>query len=230
MHDIAIHLEHAEQQGKDLPIAIAVSNEPIISVAAGMSVLYGQSKYKMAAVLQGKPYPVVRTRNGLDVPWGSEYVLEGRILARQREPEGPFGEFPGQYSGGHSFPVVEIDRVSHCKDPIYEALYLGVPWTEMDYMCAVNTCAPLYVQLKKEIPEIVAVSAIFTLGFIVIVSTKRRYGGFAKAVGLRVMTTPHGLGYAKIVIVVDETIDPFVGLGFMAAVTTRVRLMTSLRR
>ena len=64
----------------------------------------------------------------------------------------------------------------------------------MDYMCAVNTCAPMYVQLKKEIPEIVAVSAIFTLGFIVIVSTKRRYGGFAKAVGLRAMTTPHGLG------------------------------------
>ena len=101
-------------------------------------------------------------------------------------------------------------------------LYLGVPWTEMDYMCAVNTCAPLYVQLKKEIPEIVAVSAIFTLGFIVIVSTKRRYGGFAKAVGLRVMTTPHGLGYAKIVIVVDETIDPFDIKQVMWALSTKV--------
>jgi vanillate/4-hydroxybenzoate decarboxylase subunit C len=222
VHDIAIHLDHAEQQGKDLPIAIAISNEPIISVAACMSVLYGQSKYKMAAVLQGKPYPVVRTRNGLDVPWGSEYVLEGRILARQREPEGPFGEFPGQYSGGHSYPLVEIDRVSHCKDPIYEGLYLGMPWTELDYMCAVNTCAPIYVQLKKEIPEIVAVNAIFTLGFIVIVSTKRRYGGFAKAVGLRVMTTPHGMGYAKIVIVVDETVDPFDMKQVMWAVSTKV--------
>ena len=119
-------------------------------------------------------------------------------------------------------PVVEIDKVSHCKDPIYEALYLGVPWTEMDYMCAVNTCAPMYVQLKKEIPEIVAVSAIFTLGFIVIVSTKRRYGGFAKAVGLRVMTTPHGLGYAKIVIVVNETIDPFDIKQVMWALSTKV--------
>jgi len=149
-------------------------------------------------------------------------VLEGRILARQREPEGPFGEFPGQYSGGHSYPVIEIERVSHCKDPIYEALYLGVPWTEMDYLCAVNTCAPLHVQLKKDFPEVVAVNAIFTLGFIVIVSTKRRYGGFAKAVGLRVMTTPHGLGYAKIVIVVDETVDPFDMKQVMWAVSTKV--------
>jgi 4-hydroxybenzoate decarboxylase len=222
VHDIAIHFEHAEERGEDLPIAITVSNEPIIAVCASMSMLYGQSKYKMAAVLQGKPYPVARTDKGLDVPWGAEYVLEGRILARKREPEGPFGEFPGQYSGGHCYPVIEIDRVSHCKDPIYEALYLGMPWTELDYMCAVNTCAPLYVQLKKDIPEVVAVNAIYTLGFIVIVSTKCRYGGFAKAVGLRVMSTPHGLGYAKIVIVVDEDVDPFDMKQVMWALSTKV--------
>jgi UbiD family decarboxylase len=46
-------------------------------------------------VMQGAPYKVVKTPKGLDVPWGSEYVLEGRILTRQREIEGPFGEFPG---------------------------------------------------------------------------------------------------------------------------------------
>ena len=49
VHDIAIHFEHAEERGEDLPIAITVSNEPIIAVCAGMSMLYGQSKYKMAA-------------------------------------------------------------------------------------------------------------------------------------------------------------------------------------
>ena len=160
----------------------------------------------MAAVLQGSDYPVVKSAKGLDVPWGSQYVLEGRILARQREIEGPFGEFPGQYSGCRNYPVIEIDRVSHCKDPLYEALYLGMPWTELDYMCAVNTSAPLHVQLQNEIPKIVAVNARYTLGFIIIVSTKRRYGGFAKAVGLRVMSTAHGLGYAKLVIVVDEDV------------------------
>jgi vanillate/4-hydroxybenzoate decarboxylase subunit C len=222
VHDIAIHLSHAEERGEDLPVAIAVSNEPIIAVCAAMPILYDQSEYKMAAVLQGSPYPVVRSAQGLDVPWGSEYVLEGRILARTREPEGPFGEFPGQYSGGRNYPVIEIDRVSHDKDPIYEALYVGMPWTEIDYMCAVNTSAPLYVQLKKDIPEVVAVSAIYIHGFIVIVSTKCRYGGFAKAVGLRVMSTPHGLGYAKIVIVVDENVDPFDLKQVMWAVSTKV--------
>jgi UbiD family decarboxylase len=107
-----------------------------------MEILYDQSEYKMAAVLQGNPYPVVKSSKGLDVPWGSQYVLEGRILSRQRELEGPFGEFPGAYSGCRNYPIIEIDRVSHQKTPLYEALYLGMPWTELDrqyqrtYLCS----------------------------------------------------------------------------------------------
>ena len=36
------------------------------------------------------------------------------------------------------------------------------------------------------------------------------------------MTTPHGLGYAKIVILVDETVDPFDMKQVMWAVSTKV--------
>ena len=96
---------------------------------AATPLLYNQLEYKMAAVMQGEPYRVVKTAKGLDVPWGSEYVLEGRILARQREIEGPFGEFPGYYSGGHRYPVIEIDRVSHRKNPIFE---VGLCWQALD--------------------------------------------------------------------------------------------------
>jgi UbiD family decarboxylase len=83
-HDIAIHLAHAEARGEDLPVAIALGNEPIITLMAATPMLYDQLEYKMAAVMQGRPYRVVKTAKGLDIPWGSEYVLEGRILARQR--------------------------------------------------------------------------------------------------------------------------------------------------
>ena len=58
-------------------------------------------------------------------------------------------------------------------------------------------------------PEVMAVNALYTHGLVVIVSTKVRYGGFAKTVGMGVLTTPHGLGYAKYVIVVDADVDPF---------------------
>jgi UbiD family decarboxylase len=208
-HDISVQLAHAEARGHDLPIAIAVANEPIIFLMAATPLLYNQLEYKMAAVMQGKPYRVVKTAKGLDVPYGSEYVLEGRLLARQREVEGPFGEFPGYYSGGHRYPVIEIDRVSHRNNPIFEAVYVGRPWTELDFLQAMTTSAPIFIQLNHMFPEVMAVNALYTHGLVVIVSTKVRYGGFAKAVGMGVLTTPHGLGYAKYVIVVDADVDPF---------------------
>jgi UbiD family decarboxylase len=223
VHDAAIHLAHAESRGEDLPVAIAIGNEPIISLVAGMPLLYEQSEYAMAGAMQQSPYPIVQSRlTGLDIPWGSEYVLEGRILSRQREAEGPFGEFTGHYSGCRKTPIIEVDRVSHRRNPIFEHLYIGTPWTEIDYMLALNTCAPLYVQLKRDFPEVVAVNATYTHGLVIIVSTKRRFGGFAKNVGLRVMTTPHGMGYAKVVIVVDENVDPFNLSEVMWAISTKM--------
>ena len=220
-HDIAIHLSHAEALGEDLPIVISISNEPIILLMAATPLLYTQLEYKMAAVMQGAPYRVVKTAKGLDVPWGSEYVLEGRILAGQREIEGPFGEFPGYYSGGHRYPVIEIDRVSHRKNPIFESVYVGKPWTELDFLQAMTTSAPIFIQLNKMFPEVMAVNALYTHGLVVIVSTRVRYGGFAKSVGMGVLTTPHGLGYAKIVIVVDEDVDPFDLNQVMWAISVR---------
>ena len=221
-HDIAIHLRRAEELGKDLPVAICIGNDPLISTVGSMPILYDQSEYKMAGALAQEPYPVVRTQStGLQVPWGSEIVLEGRILSRVREGEGPFGEFTGHYSGARRMPVIEITRVSHRKNPLFEHLYLGMPWTEIDYLMGVNTCAPLHVQLKSAFPEIQAVNALYTHGLVVIVSTKRRFGGFAKAVGTRILSTPHGLGYAKLVIVVDETIDPFNLPQVMWALSTK---------
>lgn len=221
-HDIARHLHTAEQRGEDLPVAIALGNDPVITLAASMSLAYEQSEYEMAGALRGAPAPVaVAPATGLDVPWGCEVLLEGRMLAGVREIEGPFGEFTGHYSGGRRMPVIEVDRVSWRTDAIFEALYLGMPWTELDYLLGPATCVPLLKQLRQDFPEVTAVNAMYTHGLLAIVSTARRYGGFAKAVGLRTLTTPHGLGYCKVVIVVDEDVDPFDLPQVMWAITTK---------
>jgi vanillate/4-hydroxybenzoate decarboxylase subunit C len=85
-----------------------------------------------------------------------------------------------------------------------------------------TTSAPILVQLNSAFPEVVAVNALYTHGLVVIVSTKTRYGGFAKAIGMRLLTTPHGLGYAKIVVVVDAEVDPFDLKQVMWAMSVKV--------
>ncbi|GAA1937763.1 non-oxidative hydroxyarylic acid decarboxylases subunit C [Streptomyces durmitorensis] len=210
MHDIAHHLRKAEEAGEDLPVAITLGNDPVITIVAGMPMAYDQSEYEMAGALRGAPAPIATAPlTGFDVPWGSEVVIEGVIESRKRQIEGPFGEFTGHYSGGRRMPVIRVDRVSHRTNPVFESLYLGMPWTEVDYLVGPNTCVPLLKQLRAEYPEVQAVNAMYTHGLMVIISTAKRYGGFAKAVGMRAMTTPHGLGYVAQVILVDEDVDPF---------------------
>lgn len=223
VHDIAIHLRMAEEKGEDLPVAIAIGNDPIITLMASTPLRYDQSEYEMAGALRQAPYPIATAPlTGFDVPWGSEIIIEGVIEGRKRELEGPFGEFTGNYSGGHSMPLIRVDKVSYRNDLIFESLYLGMPWTEVDYLIGPATCVPLYKQLKAEFPEVQAVNAMYTHGLLAIISTKKRYGGFARAVGVRAMTTPHGLGYMKMVIMVDEDVDPFNLPQVMWALSTKV--------
>lgn len=222
-HDIALQLRRAEERGEDLPVAIALGNEPTIPLVAGMPIAYADSEYEMAGALRGSPCPIATgPETGLDVPWGCEILLEGVVLGRERHFEGPFGEFTGHYSGGRRMPQIRIDRVSYRTTPYFEHLYIGMPWTECDYLIGPNTCVPLLKQLQAEFPEVRAVNAMYTHGLLAIVSVRNRYGGFAKAVGMRTMTTPHGLGYCKVVICVDDTVDPFDLPQVMWALSTKM--------
>jgi vanillate/4-hydroxybenzoate decarboxylase subunit C len=223
VHDFSRHVQAAEGQGSGMPVVIAIGNDPVLSLVAGTPLEYSQSEYEMAGAWRGGvPYPVVKAPlTGLDTPWGAEIVLEGEVQYGVREFEGPFGEFTGFYSGGRSLPVVKVQRVHMRRNPIFESLYLGIPWTEIDYLIALNTSVPIYQQLKVAFPEVRAVNAMYTHGLVTIISTKVRHAGFGRVVALRALTTPHGIGYSKLVIVVDDTVDPFNLEQVMWALSTR---------
>lgn len=225
MHDIAVHLAKAEAKNEPLPIAIALGVDPIVSFMASTPIGYSQNEYEFAGALRnGDPTPIVSADlyPNLYVPAGSEVVLEGHIVPRVREAEGPFGEFPGSYSGARNQCIIKIEKITYRTNPIFENLYLGMPWTEIDYLMALNTSVPLYKQVKESMPEVVAINAMYTHGIGVIISVKPRYGGYGKAVAMRLLSTPHGMPYSKVVIVVDEFVDPFNLEQVMWALTTRV--------
>lgn len=225
-HDIAIQLAKAEAVNEPLPIAIALGNTPLVTFMASTPVAYTQNEYEFVGALQdGIPTEITKadTAEHLYVPAHAEVVLEGYVMPRVRTCEGPFGEFPGSYSGARLQCEIKITHITHRNDPIFENLYLGLPWTEIDYLMALNTSVPLYKQLHETIPEVVAVNAMYTHGIGEIISVKSRYGGFAKSAAFRLLCTPHGTAYAKIIILVDEFVDPFDLEQVMWALTTRVK-------
>jgi vanillate/4-hydroxybenzoate decarboxylase subunit C len=223
-HDIAVHIRKAEERSQPLPVAICLGVDPVLSFVASTPLKYDQSEYKYSAALSGIPLELTKTTDGyLDVPAGAEYILEGEVVPRVRVPEGPFGEFPGSYSGVRKQVIVKIKRVTHRADPIFENLYIGRSWSECDTLLGLNTCIPLYRQIRETMPEVKAVNALYQHGLTVIIAVESRLGGYAKSVAFRAASTPHGISYVKNIILVDGDVDPFDLNQVMWAMSTRIR-------
>jgi UbiD family decarboxylase len=224
-HDIAVNLRKAEELNQPLPVAIALGNDPVLALAAGMPLQYDEDEYEMAGALRGEPAEIIRAETvDLMVPAGAEVVLEGEIVPRKRTIEGPFGEYPGFYSPTMKQAEIKIKAITLRKDPIiFENLYIGKPWSEHDYLIGPVTSVTLYRQLKAMAPEVVSVNAMYCHGYGTIVSTKLRMAGYAKIVAAKLLATPHGLVYPKFIVIVDEDIDPFNLNEVMWALVTRFR-------
>ncbi len=223
-HDGARHLKRAEELNVALPVAVCVGLPPILSTAASTPLDYDQSEYKFASALAGEPFKLAKCQNSnLDVPAYAEFVLEGELIPRQRFFEGPFGEFPGSYSGAKRVFHIKIKKITHRKNPLFETLYIGRPWTEHDTLIGLSTSVPIYKQLKATMPEVKCVNANYQHGLTAIVATDQRFGGYGKTVAMRVATTPHGISYCKNIIIVDGDVDPFDLEQVMWALSCRVR-------
>ena len=124
-HDLGLQIHKAEKKGVNLPIAICLGNPPFVTSMSATPLAYDQSEYKVSSALMGEPLKLTKCiGSNLDVPAGSEMVLECEIISRKRIPEGPFGEFPGGYSGVRGQFRVKINRVTHRKNYIFENIYL----------------------------------------------------------------------------------------------------------
>ena len=209
-HDMGQHIRIAERDNAELNIAAMIGNHPALAMFAGTPVNYAESEYAYASQMMGAPLQLTQSGNGLDILASSEMVIEAQMVNNERILEGPFGEFPGTYSGVRRLNVFRVTAVSFRDDPIYESLYIGSKsWSEHDTLLGINVCTTVYNQLKQNFPEVVAVNALYQDGTTAIIAVKNRFAGFAKSVALRALGSPHGLMFLKNLIMVDADIDPF---------------------
>lgn len=107
----------------DLPVAICIGVSLPVHLAASMSPPPGVDEMAVAHALA--PTPVVKClTNDLYVPADAEIVLEGRITA-VRHREGPFMDLTETMDIERDQPVIEIDLMTHRRNPIFHALLPG---------------------------------------------------------------------------------------------------------
>lgn len=107
----------------DLPIAICIGVSQAVHLAASMGPPPEVDELAVANALA--PTPLVKCiTNDLHVPAEAEIVLEGRITS-QRHGEGPFMDLTETMDIVRQQPVIEIDLITHRRNPIFHALLPG---------------------------------------------------------------------------------------------------------
>jgi UbiD family decarboxylase len=107
----------------DLPVAICIGVSLATHLAASMSPPPGVDELSVAHALAHTPLVKCLTSD-LEVPADAEIVLEGRIT-RRTTAEGPFMDLTETMDIVRDQPVIEIDLMTHRRDPIFHALLPG---------------------------------------------------------------------------------------------------------
>ena len=235
-------------RGRPFPIAVALGADPATTLGAVTPVPDSLSEYQFAGLLRGGPTEVVDCEVGepgrpLQVPATAEIVLEGHIPVAEagfegRSPhgvpwkekggylhalEGPFGDHTGYYNEQDWFPVFQIDRITHRRDPVYHSTYTGKPPDEPAILgVALNEVfVPI---LQKQFPEIVDFylppeGCSYRLA---VISIRKAYPGHAKRLMFGLWSFLRQFMYTKFIVVTDEDVDIRDWKEVIWAITTRM--------
>ncbi|MDQ6680863.1 MAG: UbiD family decarboxylase [Pseudomonadota bacterium] len=234
--------------GTPFPIAVALGADPATMLGAVTPVPDTLSEYQFAGLLRGSRTEVADSSVGdsgvpLRVPARAEIVLEGHIpvaapgfvgtsavgIATKEiggylhALEGPFGDHTGYYNEQDWFPVFEVGRMTHRRDPIYHSTYTGKPPDEPAVLgMALNEVfVPI---LQKQFPEIVDFylppeGCSYRLA---VVSIKKSYAGHAKRLMFGVWSFLRQFMYTKFIVVTDDDVDVRDWADVVWAITTRM--------
>ena len=196
-------------------MAVALGTEPVLPMIAGSWQPEGWNEFDFAGAIRGEPEELVMAETcDLPVLARAEIVLEGVLKHNETALEGPFGESPGSYSGYFALPVFEIRAITHRNNPIYDVLFMGRPLAENHFMTVHSKLAGELNTVYANNPEITEV-AYHPYSLLLVIQAKWGHTGHPREVMLATRS--------KVVIAVDEDIDPWNANEVLWAISTRCR-------
>jgi 4-hydroxy-3-polyprenylbenzoate decarboxylase len=199
--------------GKPCPIAVAAGMHPALFMVAGLEIPYGKNEYDVAGGLIGEPVEVIKgPATGLPIPAQAEIAFEGFVHPDDLLDEGPLGEWTGYYAGGRKKePAIRIETFMHRSEPILLGAIPGVPPDDDSFYRGTYRSGAVWNQLEAAgVPEVKGVWAHPAGGsrLWLTVAIRQLYGGHSKQAGM-IASQCHAGAYAnRVVVVVDDDIDP----------------------
>jgi len=146
----------AKDHHEDLKIAITVGVHPAISIAGAYQDEWGKDEIDIAnSLLDGKLTLTKLPFTGLNVPSGSEIVMEGKILQDKTHPEWMV-EMLQTYDHKRTQPVFELESLYYRNNPIFHDVLPG--YSEHRLLMGMPIESKLNGELKKAFPQILQVS------------------------------------------------------------------------
>jgi 2,5-furandicarboxylate decarboxylase 1 len=203
------HTKHyfrmAEEAGEALEIALVIGVHPALILASQAIAALDCDEMEIAGALLGQAVDMVKCRtNRVRVPAHAEIVIEGRILPKIREPEGPFGEFPQYYGPRADREVIQVDAITHRTNPIFHTIVGG--GVEHLLLGAIPREATLLDHLQRSFPSVrdVRLTRGGTCRYHLAVKIEKTSAGEAKNI---IMGAFGGHYDLKQVVVVDMDVD-----------------------
>ena len=219
----------AKENKEELRISICIGAQAEVLLAAATSMDFGSDELTVASAMcmkgHGKPLKVGKCDNGINVPADTDYVLEGRITF-QETTEGPFVDITGTYDFERQQPVIEIDRIWSCEDPMFHLL---LPGGYEHFMLMGLPREPMILKtVRQAVPRVKNVrltegGCCWLNGIVSIKKNKEGDGVNA------IMAAFTGHPSMKNVIIVDDDIDIFNDREVEWAVATRMQADRILR-
>ena len=201
------------KRGEKCPIAISCGHDVLFYMVSGIEIPYGVSEYEICGGLVGEPVEVIQgPETGLPIPAAAEIVIEGEIYPDDLIDEGPFCEWDGCYSPMRKKPIIRIKSILYRNNPIILGVMPTRPPSDDTYYRSFLRSAMVWDELEKAgVPGIHTVAALDAGGarLALVVSIKQMYGGHSRQAGLIASQCHAGAYSNRMVIVVDDDIDPY---------------------
>jgi UbiD family decarboxylase len=216
----------AKEAGKDLEVAISVGVHPAVMLAASSPIPFGVNEFEVANALMGNGLRLVKCENvDAYAPAEAELVLEGKISATKEVAEGPFVDVTGTYDIERKQPIVEVMKVMHRKDYVYQALLPS--GAEHRLLMGLPHEVLIWDAVSKVVPKIYAVNlSVGGSGWLhAIISIEKQLDGDGKNALLAAFAAHPSLKHA---VVVDSDIDVFNVSDVEWAIATRFQASEDL--